>query len=63
MLSDDGDGEDGEMEAGVRSEAESIANGIAEGRPVTPGGEGGGDGSARMGTKGTESQGFFVGNC
>ncbi|KAF2232394.1 NmrA-domain-containing protein [Viridothelium virens] len=34
--------------------------GSGEGRPVTPGEV---DGSARMGTKGTESQGFFVGNC
>ena len=59
MLEDDGD-EDTISE--VRSEAEAIATAVAEGRPMIPG-EGNVEGTARMGTKGTESQGFFVGNC
>lgn len=59
MLDDDGDDEN---MSEVRSEAETIANSVAESRPMTPG-EGNVDGTARMGTKGTESQGYFVGNC
>jgi hypothetical protein len=60
MLDEDGDSED---ISEVRSEAEQIANGKLDSRPVTPGGEEGDvEGSVRMGSKGTESHGFFTGN-
>ncbi|KAI9696647.1 MAG: hypothetical protein M1820_008096 [Bogoriella megaspora] len=57
------DDDDDETTSSVKSDAEVGATGKLDSRPVTPGGEGDLGASARMGTKGTESQGFFTGNC